>query len=215
MIFLLGSACVRLADAIMEFDTLSYTSASLLAVWVLENFFIFGVLLALMFISVNTAVKEAINPPRPTPNQPATLAPGPPMVQGVYNPNLPRYSQAVPVQQGDMQPVYAYQVQPGAQQQQFYQQHPVYVQASQQPMPQQFHPQQEIPTQSIPNQQFAQPVSPTNFSPQSRDVNVSPPAENVTQNQEYTQPSQQENRMSPVAEKPVELAEPLRQAELP
>jgi hypothetical protein len=199
MVFFLGSACVRLADTIMEFDTLSYTTASLIAVWALENFFIFGVMLALIFISINTTIKEAINPPRPTPNQPAALTPGgPQVVQGVYGGNLPRYS-VVPGQPG-MQPVYAYQVQPGQQQQQFYQQQPVYVQAPQ-PMPQQYAQPQAVPGQEVTYQQYTQSVSP------SRDINDAAAA-HATQNKE-------EQTVSPVTEKPVELPQGRMQNELP
>jgi hypothetical protein len=206
MIFLLGSACTRLASTVMAFDTVFYTVASIIALWALENFFIFGVMLCLIFASINPTIKEAINPPRPTPNQPAALAPGnPQMVQPVFD---PRFSQAMPGQPG-MQPMYAYQVPQGAPQQQYYQQQPVYAQQpmpqqAQQPMPQQFQHQAVSPQP----QQYAQPPAQAPIF-QSRDINESLAAEHATQNKE--QPSS----VSPVAEKPVELPEPTQQTELP
>ena len=197
MLFLLGSACVRLADTIMEFDTLTYTTASLVALWALENLFIFGVMFALIFVSINTTIKEAINPPRPTQNQPAQLAPsGPQMVQPGYGGDVPRYSVPVPGQPG-MQPVFAYQLQPG-QQQQYYQQQPVYVQAP--PMPQ---VPQAVPAQQMAYGQFAQPVSPN------REINEAA-AEHAIHNKEV------HDMASPVTEKPVELPQArTMQTELP
>jgi hypothetical protein len=191
MVFLLGSACIRLADTIMEFEFIPTTTASLLAVWALENFFIFGVMFSLIFISINPTVKDAINPPRPTPNQPAALAPGgPQMAQGVYGSDLARYSVAVPGQPG-MHPAYAYQLQPGQQQQQFYQQQPVYAQAPP-PMPQHFAQHHAVPVQEMAHQQFS------GYGLPSRDINE----------------AAAEHAVSPTTEKPVELQATI-QTELP
>jgi hypothetical protein len=197
MLFLLGSACVRLAATIMEFDNLSFTVASAITIWALKNLFIFGVMFALIFVSINATIKDAINPPRPTQNQPAQLAPsGPQMVQPGYGGYDPRYSVAVPGQPG-MQPAFAYQLQPG-QQQQYYQQQPVYVQAP--PMPQ---VPQAVPAQQMEYGQFAQPVSPN------REINEAA-VEHATQNKEV------QNVGAEVAEKPVELPEAeTLQTELP
>jgi hypothetical protein len=144
MISLLGSACIRLAETVMGFYTFSLSTAGYITVWTLESLFIFIVMVALIFISISPPIKDAINPPRATQNQPAALAPGgPQVVQGSYNQHVPRYSAAVPGQPG-MQPVYAYQLppgqQPGQQQQQYYQ--------------------QTIP-QQMTNQPFVQSVSPS------------------------------------------------------
>jgi hypothetical protein len=92
MIFLLGLASVSLADVIIELDTPNTTWASFLAVWALENVFIFGILLARIFISVNTTVKEAINLPQPILNQPAAQPLGPAVDRPVYDSNFPQYS---------------------------------------------------------------------------------------------------------------------------
>jgi hypothetical protein len=182
MVFYLGSACARLADTILTYDGL-YTTPGAIAVWALENLFIFGVMFALIFVSINTTIKEATNPPRPTQNQPAQLAPSGPqqVVQPVYGGAFPQYSVAVPGQPGAQQ-VYAYQLQPGQQQQQYYQQQPVYAQQ----MPQ---AQQAVPAQEMAHAQFAPSVSP------SRDINEAAPTEN----------KEGQSAVSPVAEKPVEL----------
>jgi hypothetical protein len=195
----------------MEFDTLTYTTASLITVWALENLCIFVVMFALIFISINTAVKEAINPPRPTPNQPAQLAPsGPQMVQGGYGGNLPQYTVPMQGQHPGMQPgmeqqrqqqqqVYAYQL-PSGQQQQYYQQQPVYAQAA--PPMQPMQPVQQVaPPQELQDRQYVQAVSPT------RDINVAAIA-HATQNKEVPV-------VSPATEKPFELPQAGTETELP